>query len=319
MGEILLHNEESSDDHPTLPVPHAVFANRETTNPQIDFMAEYKEQLSENRKREQVVITLVLLSWKRIEDPILVTLYHTNLDEAFKRSDQLLFDLKTKYADDAPEFGISDKVFLHLGITGNEEERKETLHHFFQKAYDDLGIIDEQEQYRFFCYGLGIPHLKLCLIAYEADWNKSFVIHENLHISFPGIDDNVFFDEVLTEILSYEQCGYFDRTTLKLQPKELLQKENVDVIYYDHIQLFLELAIHIPGLFEKAEDAYKAKTGGKELMEEVQEMIDAHFHPGTFEMLVRTDPFEYNAEISDQQWLSVAQTRSALKLDQIYA
>lgn len=314
MVEIISPSNEEEPLGSPFATPHAILDTIRTETSGT-FMDEYIEQLSENRKREQVVITAVLLAWYDQEDTELAVLYRTDLKKAFERSNELLLHLKTQFAQTAQQFGIPDKVFLRLGIRGDHDERSAQIDRYFQRAFTILGITDIHEQNRLICSGLGIPHLRLCLIAYEIDWNKPFVAHEYLHILLPGIDDNLFFDEVMTEILAYEECGFFDRDTLSLTSKQDLIDAGVDVVYYDHVQLFLDVVMIIPHIFTLTERAYR--TGDKKIMAEIKDSIDEHFSPGSFEILTKTDPFEYDEDVLEQPWLHVDQARKALNLVQI--
>lgn len=271
----------------------------------ISEISKNKEKISPE-KVDQIIAALALLEWygDTASANEIANTFKDSQSAAFVRSTYALRNIKREHARDANEFNIRIKMFLRLGIEGkNREECQKIWQPFVHAACVHLGI-PQEEEYRAFFSGLGSYPMGLCIIAYEMDWNKAFVLHEYFHASLRGYDTEHFFDECMTEFHAYAECDCFDMETHVLASKEEIEAKGIDILYYDHLLVFLLVDKEIPGFFDMILTGYRF-LGSKMLQEEVPPFIGEKL----YEVLLRTDPDEYNPALGDNQiWLSPARS-----------
>jgi len=264
-----------------------------------------KEQILSPEQKDQIVTAAVLLLWyrKTNEAQGLAASFKKSPQLAFEQSDEIMLGFKSM-ATAAPEFGIDDPVFLFLDIPGkSKEESKLVWEPYFDFAFNVLDI-PLTEQRRAFFSGLGFRKFHICIIAYEIDHVESFCVHEYNHLAFPGYTGHPFFDEVMTELLAYGKFNFFDPDTLTLASVEELTARKIDMSYYPHLELFLDVARKHPGLYGLVKEIYE--SGDMERVREIETLVGKE----VFAFLELANPDEYDARLgAEQRYLSAEEAR----------
>lgn len=257
-------------------------------------------ELLSPEQTDQIVTAVVLLLWYKDTESAqsIASTFKVDPMNAYEESTEVFLKLKSQ-ALAAPEYGIRETVFLFLDIPGATKEAcKAIWEPYFNFAFDVLGI-PVSEQRRAFFSGLGFRKFLLCIVAYGIDRNKSFCVHEYNHLRYPGFTGHPFFDEVMTEALAYQECRYFNATTLELASEDTLKAANVNIDYYDHLALFVHVCRKYPDLFALVEHIYT--SGDMSQIPQIEALIGTE----TFTLLESANPDEYDPKLGkNQKYLS---------------